>query len=148
VVPCQRGFIVIPNAFINRAKQPTDAELSAALGPAKLVWDQLLADLSRECEATIHEWKCHSPKWGWSLRAMRKKRTIIWLSPREGSFEVLFILGGKAMQVARQTKWPKRIVKVMDEAPKYPEGTGIRLEVKSSRDIGTLKKFAAIKLSN
>jgi len=139
---------VIPNAFINRAKQPTDVELSAALGPARTVWDQLLADLTRECEANIPEWKCYSPKWGWSLRVMRKKRTIVWLAPCLGYFHVAFIFGEKAMQAARQTKWPERIVKVMDEAPKYPEGTGIRLNVKSSRDIATLKKLAAIKLAN
>lgn len=139
---------MIPNAFINKPKPPTDAELNAALGPAKAVWDQLLDDLARECEANIHEWKCYSPKWGWSLRAMRKKRTIVWLAPCLGYFQVAFIFGDKAMQAARQTKWPKRIVKVMDEAPKYMEGTGIRLEVKSSRDIGTLKKLAAIKLAN
>jgi hypothetical protein len=78
---------------------------------------------------------------------MRKKRTIVWLAPCLGYFQVAFIFGDKAMQAARQTKWPKRIVKVMDEAPKYPEGTGIRLKVKSSRDIGTLKKLAAIKLA-
>ena len=52
------------------------------------------------------------------------------------------------MQAARQSKWPKRIIKVMDEAPEYPEGTGIRLEIKSLRDIGTLKKLATIKLVN
>jgi phosphomevalonate kinase len=79
---------------------------------------------------------------------MRKKRTIVWLAPCPGCFQVAFILGEKAMQAARQTKWSKRIVKVMDEAPKYPEGTGIRLNVKSSRDIPTLKKLAAIKLAN
>lgn len=67
---------------------------------------------------------------------------------RQNSFNVAFILGDKAMQVARQVTFPKRVVKVIDEAPKYPEGAGVRLEVKSSRDIGTLKKLAAIKLAN
>ena len=52
------------------------------------------------------------------------------------------------MSAARQGKWPKRFIKVMDEAPKYPEGTGIRLEVKSPGEIGMLKKLAAIKLAN
>ena len=52
------------------------------------------------------------------------------------------------MKVVRQAKWPERIIKVIDEAPKYPEGTGIRLEIKSPRDIGTLKKLATIKLAN
>ena len=139
---------MIPNAFINKAKPPTNAELGAALGPAKAIWDQLLADLARECGANVQEWNSYSPKAGWSLRVKRKARTIVWISPCLGCFRVAFILGGKAMQAARQCNWPKRIVKVMGEAPKYPEGTGIRLKVKSSRDIGTLKKLAAIKLAN
>ena len=130
-----------PNAFINRPKPPTGAEWAAALGPAKAVWDQLLADLAQECGANVQEWNSYSPKAGWSLRVKRKKRTIVWLAPCLGCFRVAFIFGDKAMQALRQCKWPKR---VMDEAPKYPEGTGIRLEVKSSRDIGTLKKLAAI----
>jgi hypothetical protein len=136
------------NAFVGQARKPTDAELAAALGPAKAIWDQLLADLDQEFGANVHEWKCYSPKWGWSLRVKRKARTIVWLAPCLGCIHVAFIFGEKAMHAARQTKWPKRIIKVMDEAPKYPEGTGIRLEVKSSRDLGTLKKLAAIKLAN
>jgi hypothetical protein len=68
--------------------------------------------------------------------------------PCEGFFTVLFILGGKAMQAARQCKLPSRVVKTMDEAPKYPEGTGIRLVVKSPRDIASLTKLAVIKLEN
>ena len=141
-------FILIPNAFIDKAKQPTDAELSTALGPAKAIWDQLLADLARECEANVQEWNSYSPKAGWSLRVKRKARTIVWLAPCPGCFRVAFIFGDKAMQAARQTKWSKRIVKVMDEAPKYPEGTGIRLEIKSSKDIESVKKLAAIKMAN
>ena len=136
------------NAFIGKSKKPTRAELAAALGPANVIWNQLLAELEKEHGVNVHEWRCYSPKWGWSLRAKRKARTIVWLSPHAGCFTVLFILGDKAMQAARQVKFPQRIVKVMNEAPKYPEGTGIRLIVKSSRDIGTLKKLAAIKLAN
>ena len=137
-----------PNAFINKLKQPTNAELTAALGPAKATWDQLLNDLAEEFGANVHEWNCYSPKAGWSLRVKRKARTIVWLAPCLGCFRVAFILGDKAMLATREAKFPKRILKIISEAPKYPEGTGVRLEVKSSRDIGMLKKFAAIKLAN
>jgi hypothetical protein len=136
------------NAFLEKTKKPTDTELTAALGSAKAAWDQLLVDLARELNVNFQEWKCYSPKWGWSLRVKRKARTIIWLSPSEGCFTVLFILGGKAMHAARQGKWPKRVVKAISEAPKYPEGTGVRLLVRSPRDVGTLKKLAALKLAN
>jgi len=136
------------NAFINKPAPPTDAELTAALGPAKAAWDQLLSDLAQELDVNVHEWKCHSPKWGWALRVKRKARTIVWLSPCESGFNVLFILGDKAVRTARQTKLPQRIVEALDAAPKYPEGTGVRLHVKTSREFGTLKKLAAIKLAN
>jgi len=136
------------NAFIGRPKRPTDTELSAALGPAKTVWDQLLASLAQESAANVLEWNSYSPKAGWSLRVKCKKRTIAWLAPCVGSFRVAFIFGDKAMQAARQNKWPKSFIKVINEAPKYPEGTGVRLQVKSSKDIGMLKQIAAIKLAN
>ena len=137
-----------PNAFINKPKQPTDAELAAALGPAKATWDQLLADLAQEYGANVREWNSYSLKAGWSLRVKRKARTIVWLAPCPGAFRVAFILGDKAVLAAQEAKLPKRILKKINEAPKYPEGTGVRLEVKSSKDIATLKKLAAIKLAN
>ena len=95
-----------------------------------------------------HEWNCYSPKAGWSLRVKRKARTIVWLGPREGSFIAAFILGDKAMQAARASKLPKRIVKVIDEASKYPEGTGFRVPMKTPKDIPVVKALAAIKIAN
>ena len=136
------------NAFINKPEPPSDADVASALGPAKAAWDQFLAGLAGELGVDVHEWKCHSPKWGWSLRVKRKARTIVWLSPCGSGFNVAFILGDKAMQAARQSKLPKRIVEALDAAPKYPEGTGVRLHVKSTRALGALKKLAAIKLAN
>jgi hypothetical protein len=148
----RKGEVIVavmhPNAFINKPTRPSDVEVAAALGPAKAAWDQFLADLAEELGVDVHEWKCHSPKWGWALRVKRKARTIVWLSPCEGGFNVLFILGDKAVRAARQTKLPQRIVEALDAAPKYPEGTGVRLHVKSTRAVGALKKLAAIKLAN
>ena len=136
------------NAFIGKTAKPSEAELSSALGPAKAAWNQLLARLAEDHGVNVHEWKCYSPKWGWSLRAKRKARKIVWFSPSDDCFEVLFIFGEKAMQAARQANLPDRVVKVMERAPKYPEGTGVRLRVKSLRNVGGLKKLAAIKLAN
>jgi len=137
-----------PNAFINKPKPPTSAELATALGPTKAVWDQLLADLAQEFEVNVHEWKSYSLKAGWSLRVKRKARTIVWLAPCAGCFRAAFILGDKAVLATQAAKLPMRLLNIIKEAPKYPEGTGIRLEAKSPKDLGTLKKLAAIKLAN
>jgi hypothetical protein len=137
-----------PNAFIGRHEQPTDASLNDALGRSKAAWDQLLADLARDQVTTGYEWKSYSPKMGWSLRVKHKARTMVWLAPLQDSFMVMFILGDKAVRAATRSDLPKRIVEAIKKAPKYPEGTGVRVVVTSIKDLDVLKKLAAIKLAN
>ena len=136
------------NAFAGSTTKPTDAELAAALGPSRPVWDRLLADLADQHGVTGHEWKSYSPKAGWSFRVTRKGRTIVWLGPEQRAFTVAFIMSDRAMRVVRESGWPQRIRAAIENASKYPEGTGIRLQVKSSRDIAALMKLAAIKLAD
>ena len=133
-----------PNAFIGRTQAPTDDELSAELGAARALWDELITELA----LPIQEWNSYSPKAGWFVKLKLKKRTIVYLSPRRGNFQVSFILGPKAVEAARQAKLSKTLMKIIDEAPRYPEGTGVRLEIKARRDLAAVKKLAAIKLAN
>jgi hypothetical protein len=133
-----------PNAFIGRTKPPTDEELSTELGAARALWDELLAELA----LPIQEWNSYSPKAGWSMKLKLKKRTILYLAPCHGSFRVAFVLGDKAMEAARQVKLPKAVLKIFDEAPRYPEGTGVRLEIAARKDLAAVKKLAEVKLAN
>jgi hypothetical protein len=136
------------NAFIGRTEAPTEPELAAVLGEAKSTWDQLLAELEQEFGVNVREWSSYSPKAGWSLRLKRKSRTVAWLGPREGAFMVAFILGQKAMDTARASRLPQRILRILQEAPRYPEGTGVRIMVKSSSDLAPIKSLTSIKLAN
>jgi hypothetical protein len=137
-----------PNAFIGKSKKPTDEELLLALGPSKKLWDQLVSELADELEANTLEWSSYSAKAGWSLRIKHKQRTIVWLAPCSGCFRVAFVLGDKAMKAARQSHLPDQTQKILDEAPHYPEGTGVRLIVKAARDLAPIRELAAVKLKN
>lgn len=137
-----------PNAFIGQSTEPTDAELEKALGAVKPVWDTLIADLETEHGVATREWKSYSLKSGWALRLLRGKRTIVWLAPCPGCFRVAFILGDKAAQAARQSKLSAPARRALDEAQKYPEGTGVRLLIKGLKDIPAVKKLAIAKLQN
>jgi hypothetical protein len=119
-----------PNAFIGRTQPPTDDELSAQLGAARALWDELLAELA----LPVQEWNSYSPKAGWSLKLKLGKRTIV--------------LGAKAVEAARQAKLSKAVRKIIDEAPRYPEGTGVRLEITARKDLAAVKKLAEVKLAN
>ncbi len=139
---------MLPNAFVNQSTEPNDDDLAKALGLSKALWDRLVADLKLEGGVDGQEWKSYSLKYGWSLRLMRKKRNILYLSPCPKSFRVMFILGDKAMMAARECKLPKKFQKIIEEAPKYPEGTGIRIDKVGPKDIPAIKKLAQIKLQN
>jgi hypothetical protein len=140
--------VIAPNAFIGRTESPGDADLSEALGSAKPVWDRLIADLAAQHDVAIQEWKSYSLKSGWSLRLKRGKRTILWLGPCEGCFRVMFILGDKALLAARQSGLSAHALRALDQAERYPEGTGVRLVIKGPKDIPTVKKLAVVKLEN
>jgi hypothetical protein len=137
----------IPNAFIGKTTLPTAEEVAEALGPANEVWKQLIDWLSEE-GVEEQEWKSSSAKYGWSLRLKVKKRTIVYLAPCAGCFRVSFVLGDRAVAAARQGGLSKSTLKALDEAPRYAEGTGVRLMVNDAKDLATVRKLALIKLAN
>jgi hypothetical protein len=136
------------NAFINHAAQPTPQELATALGPTAAIWNKLVGCLADEYGITVQEWSSYSLKAGWSMRLKLKKRNILYLSPCKDYFRVAFILGDRAVEATRESKLPQHITKAIDDAPRYPEGTGVRLVVKRLSDLPAIRKLAAIKLAN
>jgi len=139
---------MLPNAFLDQPAKPTGAELTAALGPSMSLWNQLVGDVAKESGVNVQEWKSISKKYGWSLRLKLKQRNIVYLSPHHGCFTAIFILGDKAVKVAHSAGLPASVIKLLDEAKRYAEGTGVRIEVKGPKDIAIVKKLTTIKLQN
>ena len=138
----------ILNAFVGKTEKPTQAELSSALVTSSEIWDQFVDWLAKEQGVAVQEWKSYSPKYGWSLRLKLKKRNIVYLSPCRDSFLVVFIFGDRAVKAALQSDLPKRVAKAIKNAPRYTEGTGVRLTVKRPSDLPAIRKLAQIKLAN
>jgi hypothetical protein len=138
----------IENAFIGRTTPPTEADVATALGRAKPVWDQLIAELGSRYDVGVQEWKSYSPKAGWSLRLKRRGRTIVWMAPAAGSFQAIVILGDRAVADARQAGLSAKLLRLLDDAPRYPEGTGLRLVIKTERDLAAVRTLVAVKLRN
>ena len=138
-----------PNAFVGWKKAPTETEVAAAIGADKTLWDQIIAALNDK-EFGVHdrEWNSYSAKAGWSLKLKRGKRTILYLGPLNKCFRVAFVLGKKAVIAAKASDLPDETKKLIANSPVYPEGTGVRFEVRSSEDVATVFKLARLKLEN
>lgn len=140
--------LMLPNAFIGKSQKPTDAELAAVLGDAKELWDKLLGELADEHKLTVREWNSYSPKAGWSMRLKLKGRNILYLGPCKGAFRVAFVFGDKAVAAACQSSLPQSVIKIINEAKRYAEGTALRIEIKQAKDIEIVKQLAVIKLAH
>ncbi len=136
------------NAFAGQATRPTERELAHVLGESHFLWQDLVADLKHELKLDGDEWNCYSVKAGWSLRLQKEKRNIVYLGPRTGWFLASFILGEKAVTAARKIELPARIMKIIDEAKRYPEGTAVRIAVRDAKDASVVKMLAKIKVEN
>jgi hypothetical protein len=135
------------NAFIGKRSKPTGAELSTVLGRSMNNWNNLLAELADKEGIHEQEWSSYSPKAGWSLKVKKGSRTILYLSPCKDMFRASLALGDKAAKAAIKAG-PARLVKLIQQAPKYAEGTGVRIEVKSAGDIPLVIALAHCKAIN
>lgn len=131
--------------FDDKTKVPDDKALAGGLGPSKKLWDGLVRHIAAEYAPVTEAWGFYK---AWSLRLKQKKRTILYLLPREGHFLCAFVFGGKATEAARQAKLPRAVMREIEDAPVYAEGRGFRLEVRTAKDVETMKALAAIKMAN
>lgn len=136
-----------PNAFIGRKSHPSAKDLAAHLGPSLTCWNELVSWLeTKGLDCSI--WHSVSLKYGWALRPALKARNILYLGPCEGCFRASFVLSDRAVAAARSADLPADLLKEIAVARRYAEGTGVRLLVKSQKDLPSVQKLVQIKLAN
>jgi len=136
------------NAFIGKMEQPTPEELDTVLAGTAPLWHGYIAWLAAEHAVSDLEWKSSGAKCGWSVRLKLKKRNIVYMGPAAGCFFVSFVLGDRAIAATKEIVFPAEVRKAISEAPKYAEGTGVRLLIRSEEEIQAIQKLAEIKLAN
>lgn len=136
------------SAFDDKSKPPGEGDLKTTLGDAYGLWQALLRDIDSAFGPLSVEWGFASKSTGWGLRLKGEKRTVLYMTPCHAYFLASFALGEKAVQAAHTSGLPGSVLKVIDEAKKYAEGRGVRLEVRSAGDIRNVEKLAAIKMAH
>ena len=137
-----------PSAFLDRGSPPSERALEAILGKGNGLWAELLADLSSEFAPLNEKWSFSGKSHGWILRLRQKRRTVLYMVPCPGYFVASFALGEKACQAARGSGLPARVLEIIQHGPKYPEGRGVRLEVRTKKDLANVEELASIKMAD
>jgi len=136
------------SAFDDKTRTPRSEELKETLGRSSALWGQLREHLASEYRPLTEKWIFSGAKWGWSLQLKQKKRTILYMTPCKKHFLVGFVLGEKAVKAAHDSDLPDAMLALIDSATRYVEGRGVRIEVRTRKDLESTKKLAAIKMAN
>ena len=134
--------------FPDKTQRPSDADLAQALGRTKAHWDNLRDHALAAEPAATPEWKFYTKKSGWSFVVRGKKRNLLYLGVGRKRFTAGFLYSEKAARAAEEADLPDEVLAMVRDAPRYPEGRGIRLDVKKSADVKIVKKLFAIRMAN
>jgi hypothetical protein len=128
-------------------KAPSPAELATALGPTVAAWRRLIEDLEFDYSGLEQVWKPTKLEFGRVCLLKQKARTLLYLIPRRGDFEVSVVLGERAVVLALAGDLPASTKQLIAEARQYAEGRGIRFAVSSTLQIETIRRLVAFKLT-
>ncbi len=134
------------SAFDDRSRRPDAARLRATLGPVAPLWRRLLDGAAGLDPNVVEAWHFAGPKYGWSLRVKQKDRVLFHMTPCSGHFLAGIVLGEKTIASAQAQGLPKRVLEVLEAAPRYAEGRGIRHEVSSDRDLRVVLSLLELKM--
>ena len=112
------------SVFADKSSKPEEPELALALGRANKRWTELKSLVASHYGPIAEEWAFSGAKYGWSLRLMRKKRALIYMTPCKGYFRVALAFGEKAAEAAHQSDLPASVMKLIDDAPEVPGRPG------------------------
>ena len=136
------------SAFDDQARPPDPSEIAAALGRSAALWERLVSHVA-DRYPPIHElWHFGGEKQGWTLRVKRGERIVLYLTPQREHFLVGVVLGEKAVRKAREGDLAPEVAALIDQAPKYAEGRGIRLAVATRQDLRAVQALAAAKMAS
>jgi hypothetical protein len=136
------------NVFIDKLAKPDDQALVRALGTTYPLWAEIEKHVATEHSESTEEWKYYGPKSGWTLKTLRKKRNLFFFTPYQGYFLIAFVFGDRAVAEILKSDLPKAMIEEVTNAKKYAEGRGLRVEVKTRRDVESVKKLISIKVMN
>lgn len=67
------------------------------------------------------------------------------MTPQASCIQVGFVLGEKAARSAHAVGLPAPVLELIDKAPRYAEGRGIRFPVATDADLSVVKHLLALK---
>ena len=134
--------------FLDKSCKPNEEILSKVLGRSYKYWKQIQSVLNDQYGELTPEWKFYGGKSGWTLKMMLKKRNLFFFAPCDKYFRIAFVFGDKAVKAIEESDVSPTLIEEVVGAKQYPEGRGLRIELRKPKQIEDVVKLTAIKVNN
>jgi hypothetical protein len=124
------------------SKPPSDVELVNLLGGSYAAFEAL----TRGYPGVTCQWRRYGKKSPWVLKVNQCDRTLVYIIPKSGQFEVTVVLGERVVEAALAGRVNESLHESIRSAKKYVEGRSIRVVVSSEADVASVKELVAVKL--
>lgn len=125
---------------------PTDEVLTSHLGKAKPSFDLLFQRNHTSFPEFVERWKYYNDGKSWLLNVSRKKKTLFWLSVKDGSFRTTFYLNARGEQLVPGSDIPQKFKDRFKES-EGKKFRGITVEIKTKKDVAVYQKMLALKMA-
>ena len=131
--------------FADKNHQPTDTEVSEAIGLMLPAW-QVLVKFIRESYPVQEDFKfLYGKKYGWALRFRINGKLLTSLYPTQNGFTAQVNRGPTAIEQAQRMKLSKNVQQAVAKAYPYPEGRWLFVPVESENDIRDIQRLLALR---
>jgi hypothetical protein len=136
------------NAFNDKSVVPDERTLLSTLGDMGEIWLELRRYVQSNYGPAIEEWKYYGSKSGWTMKLLSPGKNLFFFTALKGGFRLSFVFGDRAVEAILRSDLPKNIIDEVANAKKYPEGKGLRVEVKDRRAAAAVRELIRIKAEN
>jgi hypothetical protein len=134
--------------FMDKSVTPSEEDLRNVLGDSYRLWQEIRKQVLSKYPGGNEEWNFPGKKYGWSFRIKDKKRAIIYMLPRQDTFQVAFVFGNRAYEAIMQSRVSDEIKSNLSSARVYAEGRGIRIPVNDTGSLEDISTLLDIKLAH
>jgi hypothetical protein len=133
--------------FTDKKRQPSDAEIRAALGDRLPLWEELAQSIRQSYPAAQEDIKfLYGQKYGWALRFRLGSQLLTSLYPTQGGFTAQVNLPEAAVQQALREGLGQSAQRAIARATLYSEGRWLFIAVESAADAADIRRLLALRV--
>ncbi len=130
--------------FTDKEHKPTIAEVVAAVGSQKPLWEDL-NNFIAESYNLKSDFAFYGKNYGWALRFRKAGKALLSLYPGQEGFTAQIIIGHEQADQALSSGLSKKATKIIEAAHPYPEGRWLFIKVESEQDLNDVKQLLTAK---